>query len=425
MSTPVPAVAISNGFAMQLRDLIKPPSRPVLVVRNPTEAERPASGRARIWEFNTNLHCSIIGTCLTTIELRQILRRLGMAPEGSTDHELHGTAVTLASRRDQAAKVLNKALDAKHRIAINQFSKAQTEDELRQLWQAGVQRGEIPGAYWATLTHPQTSPALIRAAFGEVHMLSHLIGSTNRADIKRLCQLETEKSELQAKIKRQQQAFQDAVVARDTRIQELGDAIAQRIITKPVEQPSVDEMVLRRIITDLEKRLAAETRRRASVEAQLVASTASLAQERSARAQADHIRRQAEAELAVIEQGFAGTAEHGGAPGIDLRGIVVLYVGGRPNQTAHLRAAAEKCGAVLLHHDGGLEAHSSTLPGLASRADVVLFPVDCVSHEAVLAVKAICRQAGKRFIPLRSASTTSLMAALGQLDTVRLADAAE
>jgi len=29
-----------------------------------------AAGRRKIWEFATNLHCSIIGTCLSTAELR-------------------------------------------------------------------------------------------------------------------------------------------------------------------------------------------------------------------------------------------------------------------------------------------------------------------------------------------------------------------
>jgi hypothetical protein len=55
------------------------------------------------------------------------------------------------------------------------------------------------------------------------------------------------------------------------------------------------------------------------------------------------------------------------------------------------------------------------LAGLTSRADVVLFPVDCVSHDAALMVKRLCRQTGKRFIPLRSATTTSFHAALQPL----------
>jgi hypothetical protein len=38
--------------------------------------------------------------------------------------------------------------------------------------------------------------------------------------------------------------------------------------------------------------------------------------------------------------------------------------------------------------------------------------VDCISHDAANAVKALCRQGGKHFMPLRSASVTSLLAAL-------------
>jgi hypothetical protein len=89
----------------------------------------------------------------------------------------------------------------------------------------------------------------------------------------------------------------------------------------------------------------------------------------------------------------------------------VLYVGGRSGQTALLREAAARCGAAeLLHHDA--EQGAALLPGLVHRADLVVFPVDCVSHDAAQAVKRLCRQAGRPFLPLRSAGATSLMAAL-------------
>jgi hypothetical protein len=80
--------------------------------------------------------------------------------------------------RDGAAKLLNKALDHRHRVAINQFDKAKTEEEVRTLWREARQKGEIPGAYWAAMTHPATTKELIRMIFGEVHMLSHLVNSS-------------------------------------------------------------------------------------------------------------------------------------------------------------------------------------------------------------------------------------------------------
>lgn len=87
--------------------------------------------RSKIWEFNTNLHCSIVGTCLSTGELRQIMKKLGLATAGISDHELHAAAVSIAGQHRKAAKLLHKALDERHRLAIGQSAKARTEDAVR------------------------------------------------------------------------------------------------------------------------------------------------------------------------------------------------------------------------------------------------------------------------------------------------------
>jgi hypothetical protein len=39
------------------------------------DASEPTSRRTRIWEFSVTLHCSIIGTCLTTAELRHVVEK--------------------------------------------------------------------------------------------------------------------------------------------------------------------------------------------------------------------------------------------------------------------------------------------------------------------------------------------------------------
>ncbi len=400
---------------------------PALVVRQEIPPAPGPARRAKIWEFNTNLHCSIVGTCLSTGELRQVLKKLGVAAPDSTDHELHGAAVSLVGRHDKAAKLLHKALDERHHVAINRFAKATTEDAVRSLWRDAVRRGEIPGAYWATLTHPATTQAIIRDAFGEVHMLSHLVGAANRADIRRLCELEADNADLRARVERQQVALRDAVVARDARIQELRAALTQRIAAEP-SGAGEDSAVLRQLVVDLERRLVGEIRRNAALVEKLAAATAVCAEDRSARAKAE---REAEAlrrELDTIGASLlagASEAASGMSPGTRLDDVTVLYVGGRPNQVSHLRAGAELSGAAFLHHDGGIEHHLNLLAGLTSQADLVMFPVDCISHHAAQLVKQLCRQSGKRFVPLRSASATSLLAALRQPAISRVADAAD
>jgi hypothetical protein len=78
-----------------------------------------------------------------------------------------------------------------------------------------------------------------------------------------------------------------------------------------------------------------------------------------------------------------------------LDGVSLLYVGVRPHHVSHLRAIAEAAGATFLRHDGGIEHHLNLLAGLASQADLVVFPADCSSHHAALAAKQLCRQTEK------------------------------
>ncbi|HEY1412847.1 MAG TPA: DUF2325 domain-containing protein, partial [Rhodopila sp.] len=390
----------------------------------PASTKREAAPRrTKIWEFNTNLHCSIIGTCLSTGELRQVLRKFSLATHECSDHDLHRTAVTLAGRHDEAARQLHKALDRRHKLAVGQFEKATTEAAVCALWREAVRRGDIPGAYWATLTHPLATQAIIREAFGEVHMLSHLVGSANRADIRRLCALETEKTELEAKLARQQQALHTAVVTRDAQIQALRSALMARIVAEPTR--SEDDEALHGLVADLERRLSAETRRRATFEERLSAAQAERDTERAARFAAERDRDAMRLELETVESSLLISNDSADVQTVRLDGVVLLYVGGRPNQVAHMRAVVERLGATFLHHDGGVENHPNLLPGLASRSGLVLFPVDCISHDAANAVKSLCRQVGKRFIPLRSASVTCLLSALQTKEVMGLADAAD
>jgi Uncharacterized protein conserved in bacteria (DUF2325) len=104
--------------------------------------------------------------------------------------------------------------------------------------------------------------------------------------------------------------------------------------------------------------------------------------------------------------------------GLNIAPRTVLYVGGRTGQAASLRRGAARFGTTLLHHDGGTEASATLLAGLVGRADLVVFPVDCVSHEAALTVKRLCRQTGRPFVPLRSAGLSSLLTALARSASV-------
>lgn len=42
-------------------------------------------------------------------------------------------------------------------------------------WEETLKQGDIPGAYWAALTHPAAT--IVTRIFADVHMLSHLVGA--------------------------------------------------------------------------------------------------------------------------------------------------------------------------------------------------------------------------------------------------------
>ena len=422
----LPPIPTNFRAATALPPLIKLDRRTDVLLRTPAlcdVASPQTPRRSRIWELAEALHCSIVGTCLSNAELRHALARLGVnGIEAADDHELHVVGVMLGGRRDAGAKLLQRALDRRHAIAIKQYAKARDEDALRQLWDASMRSGDIPGAYWALLSHPAATEAIVKKAFQDVHMLSHLVGAANRADIRRLRQLEEEKGALTEKLHRQQQQLRDGFTSRDETIRQLNKLLADHHSAgEPAANPADcrEEDGARRVIADLNRKLGQETTRRERLEQRLNAMSDGMrtleASFQAAQGERDALRR----EIESLEDHIAGLlqpATGDGEAALDLSTRTILYVGGRPNQIPQLKALVERTGARFLHHDGGIEHNSSLLPGLISRADVLLFPIDCISHDAVATLKRLCRQLEKPYLPLRAASLATLASSLAGIN---------
>jgi len=379
--------------------------------------------RTQIWELHQSLHCSIIGTCLSSGELRRLLVRLEVqGAETADDHDLHILGVLLAGRA--GAKQLQKALDRRHQAFLNQFAKAKDATALSALWEDALARGDIPGAYWALLTHPAATDAMVKDVFGQVHMLSHLVGAANRADIRRLRQLEEDNAALAAKLERAQRQLRDGFTSRNESIRRLNDMLARAASQEAMVaslEAAEDSKAVKDALAELDKRLAHEASRSARLEQRLASAAAALNEAERARIRAEGALTTLQQELASLESrlGASWQSTNAAAAGLDLHGLTVLYVGGRANQAPQLKHLVESTKGRFLYHDGGIEHSPTLLPGLVSRADIAVFPVDCVSHDAVGAVKRVCGQLGKRYLPLRTSSLTCLLAELSGLQLAR------
>jgi ribosome-binding protein aMBF1 (putative translation factor) len=262
--------------------------------------------------------------------------------------------------------------------------------------------------------------------FGDVHMLSHLVGAANRADIRRLRQLEQENEALAEKVERQQCRLNDGFAARDQTIRQLNELVArqsnersERSFASGAHQ---DKHNLDELFQDLNRRLVRETVRREHAEQQANRLSASLEEKEQLLRTYEEERASYREELGAAERQLAmliqPEAPRSQAP-LDLSGIIFLYVGGRPHQVPGFKTMVERTGARFLHHDGGIEDSSNLIPGLISRADRVFFPIDCISHDAVGTIKRLCRLMTKTYEPLRTASLSCLLSALTKASVSR------
>ena len=82
--------------------------------------------RRKIWQ-DTDVQCSLIGTCLSLAELKKIARKtqLVLDPRDG-EFELHAVFVKLCNTRCPTSMAVNKLLDRKYQAAIRTFSKVHT-----------------------------------------------------------------------------------------------------------------------------------------------------------------------------------------------------------------------------------------------------------------------------------------------------------
>ncbi len=364
------------------------------------------SQRRKIWDLSDGWHCAIIGTCLSLRDLRALGRKLDLQPKPGfpVDYQLHGHFVGNAASRNKTSKFLDELLNRKHAIAIRKLGKNATAASLTTAWEQALADGDIPGPFWAIMSHPETPATLAERMFADVHMLSHLVGSSNRADIRRLAELEEESAQSREERNRERRHHAERMAEKTRIIEGLQQRLADRAFAPAVSLCPVLGAVsipadsgAQQDIKNLQTELAERDRQIARMN-DVIAALHREAEDVEQILQAQQIPANDPAEESTVR--------------LDLTGRCILYVGGRPQSVNRYRQLLQSWNGELLHHDGGLEKSLHELAGAIARADTVVFPCDCVSHDAVCNVKKLCRQLMKTYVPLRTSGLASLVAAL-------------
>ncbi|PID73968.1 MAG: hypothetical protein CSB33_00895 [Desulfobacterales bacterium] len=397
--------------------------------------------KRRLWDHES-FHCSIIGTCLNMKEIKRVLRQNQVKMKlGSTEMDVHAAAVSLSCEQNRVSKSLEKLLNKKYASAIRRFLRLTDEADLAAEWQKALDQGDIPGPYWALLSHPGASDSIRNRAFGEVHMLSHLVGASNRVDIRKLAEQEKRLEEMTEKMGRMRQTYKNIIHElrrtnreKQERILEMAAELTSlsrySSDAASVELQKENERLRKALSSASQERMEMENQRNWTQNVLEKLKIHSETQERRIRDQ--------EAEIVFLEEELTNAlpsnafckdingcdkANTPDCPGPLLCGKRILYVGGRTNLIRHYRSLVERHGAEFIHHDGGLEDCTDRLHRMLGTADSVFCPIDCVSHNICLAVKSACKQRFKPLKFLRSSSLSMLSRSLEEMDDAFIEDA--
>lgn len=387
----------------------------------------PAPRRRKLWELPHHTHCTLIGTCLPVSDMRKLAGRVGLCTQDMADYSLHTVVVGQCERRSELAELIQRRLDKRHTSTIQRFNRATDGAAVLLAWREVMTRGEdIAGALWAAWTHPRLDEAGGKEIFGDIHMLSHQVGAAVRCDLRQLEQHKRESARLRNEVEALRRGITVAQHMHDKAIAALRRELAaaeQRVAhfercelelaaTARNQQhyAALQERAsaLAARAETLEERNAANARRAARLDLELVDTRAELAAAEEALALA--------LGLSVCDSindvtgcGKACPAEQA------LAGRCVLCVGGRAGLVEGYRKLVEVRGGRFLHHDGGQEESLHRIDAAIAAADAVVCQAGCVSHAAYWRMKDACKKLGKPCVFVQSPGVGSFARSLSAL----------
>lgn len=383
-----------------------------------------ANSRKKIWDLGKHFHCSIVGTCLHPFELKKLATKSRLSlSDVHCDYHLHQLVVAqVGYRKSRLAKLVQNHLDKKYKATLHVTSELTSAVDLQQYWADAHQRSDIHAAYWALVTHPMASQKLCEKAYGQIHMLSHLSGENRRGQEQKIAHLKKQYSLMEEK-------YRASLLKNRERIKEKNREL-ERIRTRPEQtasersDPSAN-LRLRIEAENLTAKLSMERLKRERVEDELHVALSAAERLRDQLAERDALietlRKQAESAAGLLAVADADDADALDSvvpldqdQEVDLVGRCILYVGGRSRQCSRFRQMVAKRNGKFLHHDGGLE-DTNRLDSVLARADAVMCPLDCISHNAMNKAKKYCKNAGKPLIMLEKSSLSAFSNGLGKV----------
>lgn len=382
--------------------------------------KNPGSRRQRLWELTHRYHCPVIGVCFTLGEIRDLVTKVMRFPHRPSDYEIHCTAASECNTRTVLSSLLHKALEKKYSLAIQRCKLVKTTGELLLKWREAVSGNDVPGMFWAVLTHPASTEEFRLQVYADIHMLQHQLGAGVRHEQQAWLRLQQENAMLGRELARVQQRVTESA---NRYIEQLADMRTQLELARSeaVRQEAlaaryaVERDSLREQAGDADENLRLLYRLQMSE-----AAYASIKEKHavleieysSAKADIRRLESQLESLVAMQEKATEDCTECES----QLQGRTVLCVGGRSDAIRHFKSLVQLRGGDFVHHDSGKEENLGRLEAVISAADAVICQTGCISHNAYWRVKEQCKRTGKPCTFVGNPSVSSFLQVLDHLD---------
>lgn len=374
------------------------------------------SSRAVTYEVDELFRCPVVGLCLSCVEQRCLLKKLGVALDGLSRYDRHELLVRALGGGEGAARQVLGLLQAKYERRAAPL-RILPEDDFVRGWLDAFAGGDCRAELWAAATRPLSDEAR-RTLYGRLRMALHgVVGEQTRLRIE---------LELAGNNVRHKERRLEALEAERRALAAERDALRNEVVRLEGER---DEALLiaasaERVEDRSAGRVAELERENAHLREELAAAEALLAEQ-------EHAQAELRARVGELERHLLSTPEprsmaeqeallcdtahcNEQCPSYDLCRQRVLIVGGIERMETLYRKLVEERGGVLEYHAGHMRGGARQLEKSLQRADVVLCPVNCNSHGACVLVKNLAKKYRK---PVHMMPNFSLSAVAGVIGT--------
>lgn len=365
-----------------------------------------------VWEIPVSYQCPVIGTCLTAAEHRKVVKKAGIRVKGLKDYEVHSIIMSHLSDDNKVSRRVESFLRHKFR---GEFADMQEWDEPRieAEWKQRYVTGDIAGLLFLIALRRDISMSFLRHVFGEVHMLSHAIiekVSNANSEIATLREnlavttreLDESKRLVRRLMRENKRMLKELDAKRDN------NNAAAETEPKTVVQPDCSRFDSEK--RELEKKNSQLLWRISKLESE---NDDLSKQVRDHEALNVHLRGDIEeliSHFTSFENLDPGSVSKEGKP--DLLSQRILVVGGMTKIRHLYQHLVESSGGYFDYHDGYMKNGNNNLDAKVNRADLILCPVNCNSHNACLKVKKLCCKYNKTLKILSNASVSAISTAL-------------